>query len=138
MSELQLSKPITAHGETIHVLELREPTFDEIELIGFPFTIGSEGNIKIDSSVSLRYIPVLAGVPRSSASQMAKIDIFKASMTILGFFYRLGSGRNLRQRCYNVAHFWRINPLELKRSALSDFLELEEEAVRISEEIKNG
>ncbi|MEN4524919.1 phage tail assembly protein [Pantoea agglomerans] len=92
MSELQLSKPITAHGETIHVLELREPTFDEIELIGFPFTIGSEGNIKIDSSVSLRYIPVLAGVPRSSASQMAKIDIFKASMTILGFFTGSGAG----------------------------------------------
>lgn len=63
MSELQLSKPITAHGETIHVLELREPSFDEIEQIGFPFTIGSEGNIKIDSSVSLRYIPVLAGIP---------------------------------------------------------------------------
>ncbi|MEN4735788.1 phage tail assembly protein [Pantoea agglomerans] len=92
MSELQLSKPITAHGETIHVLELREPSFDEIEQIGFPFTIGSEGNIKIDSSVSLRYIPVLAGIPRSSASQMAKIDIFKASMTILGFFTGSGAG----------------------------------------------
>ena len=90
MSELQLTKPVSAHGETLHILELREPSFDEIEQIGFPFTIGSEGNIKIDSSVSLRYIPVLAGIPRSSASQMAKIDIFKASMTILSFF--TGSG----------------------------------------------
>ncbi|EBE9784951.1 phage tail assembly protein, partial [Salmonella enterica] len=39
---------------------------------------------------------------------------------------------------YNTAYFWRINPLELRRAAISDFLELESEAVRINEEMKHG
>ncbi|WP_336212041.1 phage tail assembly protein [Enterobacter sp. P82] len=84
--ELVLKKPITAHNEKLHVLELREPTFDEIEAIGFPFTVSGNGAIKLDSSVALKYIPVLAGIPRSSAAQMAKLDIFKSCMQILSFF----------------------------------------------------
>ncbi|ELF8916207.1 phage tail assembly protein, partial [Salmonella enterica] len=51
-----------------------------------PFTVSSEGAIKIDSSVALKYIPLLAGIPRSSAAKLAKLDIFKASMLILNFF----------------------------------------------------
>lgn len=84
--ELVLKKPIMAHNEKLHVLELREPTYDEIEAIGFPFTISGDGGIKLDSAVALKYIPVLAGIPRSSASQLAKLDIFKASMLVLNFF----------------------------------------------------
>lgn len=84
--ELALKKPILAHNEKLHVLELREPTYDEIEAIGFPFTVSGDGTIKLDSSVALKYIPVLAGIPRSSAAQMAKLDIFKTCMQILSFF----------------------------------------------------
>ncbi|MBE5252917.1 phage tail assembly protein [Mixta tenebrionis] len=84
--ELKLKEPIMAHNEKLHVLELREPSYDEIEAIGFPFTVSSEGAIKIDSSVALKYIPLLAGIPRSSAAKLAKLDIFKASMLILNFF----------------------------------------------------
>ncbi|EPK6614874.1 TPA: phage tail assembly protein [Enterobacter cloacae] len=84
--ELTLKKPIMAHNEKLHVLELREPTYDEIESIGFPFTVSGDGTIKLDSSVALKYIPVLAGIPRSSAAQMAKLDIFKTCMQILSFF----------------------------------------------------
>ena len=79
-----------AHNERLHVLELREPTYDEIEAIGFPFTVGADGGIKVDSSVALKYLPVLAGIPRSSAAQLAKLDIFKASMLILNFFTQSG------------------------------------------------
>ncbi|EGX8240539.1 phage tail assembly protein [Salmonella enterica subsp. enterica serovar Reading] len=86
VTELELKKPIVAHGETLHVLEMREPTYDEIEALGFPFSISGEGSIKLDSQVALKYIPLLAGIPRSSAAQMAKLDIFKASMVILRFF----------------------------------------------------
>ncbi len=86
MKELTLKKPIMAHNEKVYVLELREPTFDEVESIGFPFTVGSEGAVRPDSSVALKYIPLLAGIPRSSAASMALIDIFKASMLILSFF----------------------------------------------------
>jgi hypothetical protein len=45
------------------VLELREPTYDEIESIGFPFTVSGDGGLKLDSAVALKYIPVLAGIP---------------------------------------------------------------------------
>ncbi|WP_438414897.1 phage tail assembly protein [Escherichia coli] len=83
---------VTAHNETLHVLELREPTYDEIEALGFPFIISGEGSIKLDSQVALKYIPLLAGIPRSSAAQMAKLDIFKTSMQILRFFTQSETG----------------------------------------------
>lgn len=54
------------------------------------------------------------------------------------FFYRLGDGRDLRKRFYNVAWFWKLNPLELRRTAISHFADLEAEAVRINEEMKHG
>jgi len=86
IKELALKKPIMAHNEKLHVLELREPTYDEIESIGFPFTVSGDGGVKLDSAVALKYIPILAGIPRSSAAQLAKLDIFKASMLVLNFF----------------------------------------------------
>ena len=91
MKELKLSHAIKAHGEVIHVIELREPTYDEIEAVGFPFTVTADGAVKLDSAVSLKYIPILAGIPRSSAMQMGKLDIFKASMLILNFFTQSGT-----------------------------------------------
>lgn len=90
--ELKLNKQIMAHAEKLSVLELREPTYDEIASIGFPFTFDASGAIKPDSKVSLAYLPLLAGIPKSSAEQMDKLDIFKASMMILGFFTPSGTG----------------------------------------------
>ncbi|MBN7120340.1 phage tail protein [Erwinia billingiae] len=86
MSDFQLTKPITAHGETLHVLEFREPTYDEVEQMGIPFNYTENGEMKLDTRACLKYIPVLAGIPRSSAGKMALKDIFMASMTIVGFF----------------------------------------------------
>ncbi len=137
MIELVLKKPIIAHKETLHVLEIREPTYDEIEALGFPFSVSPDGGMKMDSQVALKYIPLLAGIPRSSAAQMTKLDIFKAGMIVMRF-YRLGDGRDLRKRFYNVAWFWKLNPLELRRTAISHFADLEAEAVRINEEMKHG
>ncbi|EGL9760551.1 phage tail assembly protein, partial [Salmonella enterica] len=48
--------------------------------------VSGDGGVRLDSSVALKYIPVLAGIPRSSAAQLAKLDIFKACMLILNFF----------------------------------------------------
>nr|WP_241199538.1 phage tail assembly protein [Erwinia billingiae] len=81
-----MTKPITAHGETLHVLEFREPTYDEVEQMGIPFNYTENGEMKLDTRACLKYIPVLAGIPRSSAGKMALKDIFMASMTIVGFF----------------------------------------------------
>lgn len=88
MKVLELKKPIMAHDENLHVLEIREPTYDEIEAIGFPFTLSGDGDMKLDSRAALKYIPVLAGIPRSAASAMSKLDIFKACMIVLSFFYQ--------------------------------------------------
>lgn len=84
--EIKLNKAIMAHGEKLHVLELREPSYEEIESIGFPFTLSGGGAIKPDASAALKYIPLLAGIPRSSAASLDKMDIFKLSVSILGFF----------------------------------------------------
>ncbi|MEO1739878.1 hypothetical protein RB531_5394 [Salmonella enterica subsp. enterica serovar Typhimurium] len=119
------------------MLELREPSYDEIEAIGFPFTVSGDGGVRLDSSVALKYIPVLAGIPRSSAAQLAKLDIFKACMLILNF---LPGRRRRRTQKAGLQHRILLanKPLELRRAAISDFLELELEAVRINEEMKHG
>lgn len=86
IKEFALSRPIMAHGEKVSVLELREPTYDEVEAIGIPFSYTPSGEMKLDTGSSLKYLPILAGIPRSSASQLSLKDVFMASMTIVGFF----------------------------------------------------
>lgn len=89
--EIVLTAPIMAHGEKLHVLELREPSFDEVESLGFPFTVNSDGGIKVDSAASLKYIPLLAGIPRSSAQKLTLRDVFMISMSIMSFFTASGA-----------------------------------------------
>lgn len=36
MKELELKKPITAHGETLSVLEFDEPTGKDVRELGYP------------------------------------------------------------------------------------------------------
>lgn len=86
MKEIPLSKPITAHGETLHVIELQEPTYDQVAKFGMPFSVGEKGVVKLDSASALAYIPELTGIPLSSARQLALFDIFAISMSIVGFF----------------------------------------------------
>lgn len=86
MKEITLKKPITAHGETIHVLELREPTYEEIESYGIPFSYTASGEMNLNTTSALKYIPVLAGIPRSSAKQMTPGDIFLVGMAVMSFF----------------------------------------------------
>ncbi|WP_455872022.1 phage tail assembly protein [Serratia proteamaculans] len=86
MKPIALSKPITAHGETLHVVELQEPTYDQVAKFGMPFSLTESGGVKLDAASALTYIPELAGIPLSSAKQLALYDIFVISMSILGFF----------------------------------------------------
>lgn len=91
IKEIALSRPIMAHGEKIHVLELRPPRFDEVEALGFPFNVTADGTMKIDSAVALKYIPALAGIPRSSAEKLALRDVFMISMVVMSFFASSGA-----------------------------------------------
>jgi len=86
MKELKLSKPIMAHNEKLHVLELQEPTYEQVEEFGIPFSYTDKGEMRLDTRSSLAYLPVLAGIPRSSAEQLSLKDVFVASMTIVSFF----------------------------------------------------
>ncbi|CAI0963665.1 Uncharacterised protein [Serratia liquefaciens] len=86
MKQIPLSKPITAHGETLHVLELQEPDYDQVAKFGMPFSLTVTGQVKLDSAAAMAYIPELAGIPLSSAKQLALPDIFRISMSILSFF----------------------------------------------------
>ncbi|KKO59210.1 mu-like prophage FluMu gp41 family protein [Serratia ureilytica] len=91
MKELVLSKPIMAHNEKLHVLEIQEPDFDQIEACGIPFSYTDKGEMRLDTRSALAYIPILAGIPRSSAQQMAPKDILMATMTIISFFTDSGT-----------------------------------------------
>ncbi|HIF6681406.1 phage tail assembly protein [Serratia marcescens] len=86
MKQIPLSKPIMAHNEKLYVLELQEPTYDQVAKFGMPFSLTVSGEVKLDSAAAMAYIPELAGIPISSARQLALSDIFLISMSILGFF----------------------------------------------------
>ncbi|MBG6249441.1 MULTISPECIES: phage tail assembly protein [Symbiopectobacterium] len=86
MKSITLSKPIQIYNEKISVLEIQEPTFDQVEKFGIPFSYSERGDMRLDTRSALSYLPELAGIPRSSAQQMALHDVFLASMTIVSFF----------------------------------------------------
>lgn len=91
----------------------------------------------MDSQVALKYIPLLAGIPRSSAAQMTKLDIFKAGMIVMRFFTGLETEETSGSDS-TMSRGSEIKPLELRRTAISHFADLEAEAVRINEEMKHG
>ncbi|BAN97992.1 hypothetical protein E05_32260 [Plautia stali symbiont] len=86
MKSIALSKPIQVHNNKVTVLEIQEPTFDQVEKYGIPFSYSERGDMRLDTRSALSYLPELAGIPRSSAQQMALHDVFLASMTIVSFF----------------------------------------------------
>lgn len=85
MKQLKLTKPIQAHGEELHVLELREPNYDDIVKFGMPVSFNARGSTQIDG-VALEYLPELASIPPSSVKQMIPADLFKAAMLVMSFF----------------------------------------------------
>lgn len=86
MTQITLTKEITIAGEPLTEITLREPTYDEVASCGMPFTITGDGEVKMDLKATLRYLPVLADIPPSSAKQMSPKDLITASMAIVGFF----------------------------------------------------
>ncbi len=84
--ELQLSKPITAHGETVHVLEFAEPTGKDVRELGYPYQMSQDESIKLLSGVVSKYVVRLANVPQSSVDQMSPADLNAAAWMVAGFF----------------------------------------------------
>ncbi|WP_334468988.1 phage tail assembly protein [Arsenophonus sp. PmNCSU2021_1] len=86
MKSIALSKPIQVHNNKVTVLEIHEPTFDQVEKYGIPFSYSERGDMRLDRRSALSYLPELTGIPRSSAQQLALHDVFVASMIIVVFF----------------------------------------------------
>ncbi len=74
-----------AHNETLHVLELREPTYDEIRRWVFLSLFPVKAVLNWIASGTEIY-PVAGGDPAFLGGADAKLDIFKTSMQILRFF----------------------------------------------------
>lgn len=82
-----LRKPITAHDAELSVLELSEPTPEQVARLGLPYQFDvSGGAMDFKMSVVMKYIAQLSGIPASSVNQLAVPDLQGLAMEIVGFF----------------------------------------------------
>ncbi len=89
MTTITLSKPITAHGETLSELTFREPTVKDLTELGYPFKIvqGSNGaGVELVPKVILAYTARLAAVNPASLDSLSMGDFSRIQAVILGFF----------------------------------------------------
>ncbi len=86
MSELALSKPIPAHGETLHVLEFSDPTGRDVRELGFPYQMNQDESIKLQAHIVAKYVARLAKIPLSSVDEMSPADLNAAGWLVAGFF----------------------------------------------------
>ncbi|CAH6580161.1 phage tail assembly protein [Citrobacter freundii] len=86
MKELELNHPVTAHGETISVLEFNEPTGKDVRELGYPYQMNQDESIKLQAHIIAKYIVRLANVPLSTVDQMKPCDLNSAGWLVAGFF----------------------------------------------------
>jgi len=91
MSTVQLSKPITAHGEETAELTFREPTVKDIRQIGLPqrlvpSTDGESVSVEVRADIVGQYIARLAAIPMSSVKQLSIKDFNACTGVVMGFF----------------------------------------------------
>lgn len=86
MKELELNHPVTAHGETISVMEFNEPTGKDVRELGYPYQMNQDESIKLQAHIIAKYIVRLANVPLSTVDQMKPSDLNSAGWLVAGFF----------------------------------------------------
>ena len=84
-ASVELSKPITVGDDEIKVLDLREPTVNDITELGYPFLI-KDGGVAIQASVIMAYIVRLSANPPSALKTISVSDFGKLQTAIMGFF----------------------------------------------------
>jgi len=82
--KIELSKPITAHGETITTLTIQEPTIGALENIHL--TITDDGSVKLNLGDLQGFISNVAGIPISSVRQISLKDAPKFMEVAKDFF----------------------------------------------------
>lgn len=91
MSEITvpLSKPVTAHGEELSVLTLREPVPEDLMQLGSPMLMipSADGDLGLDvrPKVVAAYISRLAGIPMSSVKALSIADFMACQGALLPF-----------------------------------------------------
>ncbi|GAB0645611.1 phage tail assembly protein [Leclercia adecarboxylata] len=86
MKEMVLNHPVSAHGETISVLEFKEPTGKDVRELGYPYQMNQDESIKLQAHIIAKYIVRLAEVPLSTVDQMTPGDLNTAGWLVAGFF----------------------------------------------------
>lgn len=81
-----LGRAIEAHGKELSELELREPTVEDVQRLGYPYTISTEGGVRLEPKVVGGYIARLAGIPPSSVTKLSIADFQRLQVSVLGFF----------------------------------------------------
>ena len=81
-----LNRAIEAHGKEITALELREPTVEDVQRLGYPYTISTDGGVRLEPKVVGAYIARLAVIPGSSVAQLSIAGFQRIQVSVLGFF----------------------------------------------------
>lgn len=85
---VQLNKPIEVADKTITQIELREPCTEDVNRLGYPYVVLTEGGsaVRIEPRVVSGYIARLGGVPPSTVSKLSLQDFQRIQVEVLGFF----------------------------------------------------
>jgi len=88
---LQLIKPITAHGEEVSELTLRDIVTKDIMEVGLPTLMipsadGTSVGVEIRQKVIAQYVIRMAKIPRSSVESLHPADWGKCQEWCMGFF----------------------------------------------------
>ncbi|WP_413722696.1 phage tail assembly protein [Sodalis sp. RH24] len=83
---LELTTPISAHGEEISQIDLRDPTGKDVREIGYPYQMNPDESVKLLAGVVAKYIARLGNVPPSSVDTMSPSDLNTAGWMVAGFF----------------------------------------------------
>lgn len=88
---VKLSKPLTAHGEEVTEITLRQPIADDVMQIGVPQLLipsadGESVGIEVRAKLIGQYITRLGSIPPSSVKQMALGDFQRCQAVVMSFF----------------------------------------------------
>ncbi|ATM87003.1 MULTISPECIES: phage tail assembly protein [Yersinia] len=87
--KLTLTAPITAHGEEVTEIEMRDPTGKDVREIGYPYQLNPDESVKLLSAAVCKYITRLGNIPPNAVDSMSPADLNLAGWAVARFF--LGS-----------------------------------------------
>lgn len=82
--EIELSRPIEAHGETVSVLKLSDPDLGALEDIRI--SVNGEGAVQLDLGDVQKLVANMADIPRSAAKSISLRDAPKLLAAVKDFF----------------------------------------------------